>query len=484
MLMISKKAAIFFVAIFLVGVALLYSQGGAQNEGEKFVLYSNFAYYQQDVRLGGTSPQFELPSGVEYDSVKLRLASGYVISQHINPANSTSEEDLLKSYIGKEVSVYDLNGKEIKGTLLKFDGRAYVQTSEGLFVITPSYSLLPGFSWGINDTNESVAFKISSPGEGQLSYLLDSIFWTPDYTLYLNGNGGTLSLYGAVTNSAKDYDNISLSLFYGQVKRNTRGYYYPTYDYATGATRTLQSASAPTYAPQNVFEYYKFDLGNVALQKGNSEFSLIEKSASSIRKTYEMQVTGSSAEGQYSPLAINLAMNNSVSNGLGIALPAGPVRVMNADGFVGEDYVQETPVNEVLKLYIGDAFDVIGTSKLVNQTTQEIVSCDPRIMAPQNAPLCINEKGSIYVNTYTYEATVKNKKSESVDVVLSYTPYGDWVMVGESMPSEKVSQNLVRWKFAIPADSEKTLEFIIRQKTASYPYKIYSGGVAQEATPG
>ncbi|MFA5077286.1 MAG: hypothetical protein WC488_02575 [Candidatus Micrarchaeia archaeon] len=476
-----KKTAFIFAAIFLAGMALLYSLGGAQAQGEKLVLYNSFGYYEQDVKLLGNSASygFELPYGVERDSVKLRVVNGYVVSQYIQEANYTGQEQLLASYVGKEVSVYDSNGKEIKGRLLKYDGRAYVQTSEGLFVITPSYSMLPGFSGNLSDTNASVVFVTTSGDnsaaqEAKLSYLLDSISWNPDYTLYLNGNGGTLSLAGAVSNNAKDYDNVSLSLFYGQVRRNSYGtYYYSDYKYATGAAMDASERSAaPSYTPQGVFEYYKFDLGNVALRKGDSQFTLFEKKAASIRKTYEMSV-GSYGSEDYSALAIKLAINNSKGNGLGVALPSGNVRVMDENGFVGEDSVAETPENEEVKLYIGDAFDVVGLSRLMNQSTQEIISCDPRVMAAKNAPLCVNERGSIYANTYTYEAKVKNKKNADADVVLSYTPYGDWVMVEESMPGEKVSQNLVKWKFTLPANSEKTLTFVVRMKSGT-PYAYYS----------
>ena len=480
----TKKAAIFFAAIFLVGVALLYSFGGTQKQGEKLVLYNNFAYYEQTVKLAGTDAAFELPYGVERDSVNLRLVRGYVTSQYIQEANYTTEESLLASYVGKDVTVYDTNSKEIKGKLLKYDGRAYVQTSEGLFVITPVYSMLPGFNGNLSDQNASVIFRISGPDDAKLSYLMDSISWSPQYVLYLNGNGGTLALSGAVSNNAKDYENVSLSLFYGQVRKLSRGYYYSSYDYASGISmeggKAYNSAS-PDYTPSSVFEYYKFDLGNVELKKGDSQYTLFDKSVGSVKKTYEMSVTGYSSGEQYSPLQIRLAMNNSAGNGLGVALPAGTVRVMDANGFVGEDSALETPKNEELKLYIGDAFDVIGLSKLVNQSTQEIVSCDPRIMAAKNALLCVNEEGGIYTNTYTYSATVKNKKSESADVVLSYSPYGDWIMVDESMPGEKVSQNLVKWKVTLPANGEKTLTFTIRQKSGTVPaYYTQSGYAAAD----
>lgn len=465
--MISKKMAAFFVLIFLLGVALIYSIGGAQNQGEKLVLYNNFAYYEQNTKVNSNEVSFELPLGVEFDSVKLMLANGYVITQHLNPANYTSESDLLKSQVGKDIFIYDTNGKEIKGRLLKYDGKAYVQTKDGLVIITPIYSMIPGFSGNIEDKNATVVFKLTSSGDARLSYLIDSIYWKPDYTLYLNGNGGTLSLYSVISNNAKDYSNISLNLFYGQMKRNIDGYYYPKYDYYRGVPIiTSEAANAPSYSPQPVFEYYKFDLGKTTLPLGESQFSLFEKKVNTIKKTYEMAITGYNE--QKSGLAVKLSISNTESNGLGIALPPGSIRVIDADGFVGEDNVLETSKGENVTLNIGTAFDVIGSSKIINQTIQELISCDPRIMLPKNSQLCVKERGNIYVNTYTYEAVVKNNKNSTVDVVLTYNPYGEWVIVDENIPSEKINQNVVKWKFIMPANSEKTLVFTIRQKTGVY----------------
>ncbi len=262
----SRKTFIFVLAALLIGAALLYSIGTVQKQGEKLVLYNDFAYYEQDAKVNGNEVSFELPYGIETGSLTLRLATGYVVSQYIKEANHTSESDLLESHVGKEISVFDTNGKEIKGTLLKYDGNAYVKTSEGLYIISPSYYNLPGFEGEIKDENASVVFKLTSSqqADARLSYLMDSISWSPDYTLYLNGDKGTLSLYGAITNYAKDYENVSLSLFYGQVKRTSSGYYYPSYDYSKGIMRESVS-EAPNYEPSAISEFYKFDLGNCNL---------------------------------------------------------------------------------------------------------------------------------------------------------------------------------------------------------------------------
>ena len=58
------------------------------------------------------------------------------------------------------------------------------------------------------------------------------------------------------------------------------------------------------------------------------------------------------------------ALRNEEKGGLGMPMPAGVVRVYQADShggvqFVGEDRIEHTPKDETLNLKIGNAFDVV-----------------------------------------------------------------------------------------------------------------------------
>jgi hypothetical protein len=64
-------------------------------------------------------------------------------------------------------------------------------------------------------------------------------------------------------------------------------------------------------------------------------------------------------------VAIYREFKNSESNGLGIALPAGRTRFYRMDGdgqleFTGENSIDHTPKNETIRLYLGNAFDLVG----------------------------------------------------------------------------------------------------------------------------
>ena len=68
------------------------------------------------------------------------------------------------------------------------------------------------------------------------------------------------------------------------------------------------------------------------------------------------------------PVKVYYRFKNDQKSRLGMPLPAGTVRVYQADSkggvqFVGEDRIQHTPKDETVKIYIGNAFDVVCERK-------------------------------------------------------------------------------------------------------------------------
>jgi hypothetical protein len=66
-----------------------------------------------------------------------------------------------------------------------------------------------------------------------------------------------------------------------------------------------------------------------------------------------------------------LEIKNSAANHLGMPLPRGRMRFYRQDEdgrmqFVGENFIDHTPKDEMLRLYNGNAFDVVGERRRVD----------------------------------------------------------------------------------------------------------------------
>ena len=69
-------------------------------------------------------------------------------------------------------------------------------------------------------------------------------------------------------------------------------------------------------------------------------------------------------------VAVMREFKNTKANGLGIPLPRGRVRFYRSNAtqleFTGENQIDHTPADELVKINTGDAFDLVGERKRTN----------------------------------------------------------------------------------------------------------------------
>jgi len=125
-------------------------------------------------------------------------------------------------------------------------------------------------------------------------------------------------------------------------------------------------------------------------------------------------------------------------------LPKGKVRVYKAAKrgnlqFLGEDLIDHTPKDETVRLYIGDAFDVVGTRKQTNY-----------------------EKISDRIYEVSYEINLRNHKNEDTKVWVTEHVYGDWKMLNNSHPFEKKDATTIEFPVNVPKNGDATVKYKVR----------------------
>ncbi|HWO10725.1 MAG TPA: hypothetical protein VNN80_14630, partial [Polyangiaceae bacterium] len=115
---------------------------------------------------------------------------------------------------------------------------------------------------------------------------------------------------------------------------------------------------------------YSLERAADVLDKEQKQISLLEARGARLerklvfRSEQAARTRLADPEPQRRALAVSV-LHNSQEAGLGMPLPAGIVRVYQADAsgaqqFVGEDAIDHTPRDERVELELGDAFDVLG----------------------------------------------------------------------------------------------------------------------------
>jgi hypothetical protein len=146
------------------------------------------------------------------------------------------------------------------------------------------------------------------------------------------------------------------------------------------------------------------------------------------------------------PVKVTYQFKNDEKGGLGVPLPAGTVRVYLSDSkggiqFVGEDNIQHTPKDETLKIYVGDAFDVVCERK---QTDYKKLASNLYEME--------------------YEITLRNHKDVPVTVEVREPLGGDWEVVNSNFTPNKMDARTVGFEVPVSKDGTSKLTYRVRVK--------------------
>jgi hypothetical protein len=139
-------------------------------------------------------------------------------------------------------------------------------------------------------------------------------------------------------------------------------------------------------------------------------------------------------------------LKNSAANHLGMALPRGRMRFYRRDQdgrlqFTGENLIDHTPADETVRVYTGNAFDLVGERRRV----------DYRVDSAHNM---IDE---------SFEIKLRNHKKEAVEVRAVEHLYRcqNWRLVSKSHTYRKLDANQIEFPVTIPANGEVTINYAV-----------------------
>jgi len=380
-------------------------------------------------------------------------------------------QKLLEKYVGEKVtivrSVPNADGagaKELReeatvlatnnGTVLQFADR--IETSAPGRIV---YAKVPANLRARPTLVISLNSGVEKAQQLELSYLTGGLSWRADYVANLSSDEKTLDLSGWVTltnQSGAAYPNATLQLVAGDVNRARQR---PERNLGGVAMMAKMEAAAPKMAEESLFEYHLYTLDRPTTLAVNQtkQVALLSASGVPVRKEYLLQGQNHYYSGSYGDLGekqkvgVFVEFDNKEASRLGMPLPKGIIRVYKRDSegraqFVGEDSVDHTPRNELVRLKLGDAFDVTARRK----------QSDFKSLGRQG------KFGSVYESAF--EVELKNAKKESVTVNLLEPMPGDWEVLQSSSPYTKEASGTARFKVAVPAEGSATLTYRVRVK--------------------
>ncbi|MGH9774864.1 MAG: DUF4139 domain-containing protein [Candidatus Acidiferrales bacterium] len=285
----------------------------------------------------------------------------------------------------------------------------------------------------------------------EASYLTSNVNWSADYVLTVGRDEKAADLDGWVTlvnNSGTAYKNAKLQLVAGEVHR-AEGQ-RQRYEMEMNAAK---AAPPPAFAQENLGEYhlYTLDRRTSIEDKESKQISLLNGSNIPIAKSLLVEAEESYYRLQQSignpipqTVKVYYQFKNDEKSGLGMLLPAGTVRVYQADAhgntqFMGEDAITHTPKDELLHLYVGNAFDVVAERK----------ETDYRRIASN-------------VFEEEFAITIRNHKDAATSVEVREPIGGDWEVLSSDYKWTKLDASTISFQIPVEKDGAATLTYRVR----------------------
>jgi hypothetical protein len=436
--------------------------------------------YNSNIALVRDVRQLALPSG----TLDLQLAD---IAASVNPATvhfrSLTEpsklgmleqnyeydllgpERLLKKYVGRDVMLVRTRSEAgtskqeiVTARLLAYNDAPVWQIGNEIVTgYAAEQYRFPEIPGNLH-SRPTLVWKLENSGARdhriETSYLAGNLSWSADYVLTVGRDDQHADLDGWVTvsnTSGTSYRNTRLQLVAGELNRVDSNMMK---DEAVMAKVAQRAAASPEAFAREVFsEYHLYSLNRRTTLEENEtkQIALLNGSGTPVKKLFVVSGQNFYYRNRQNPgsplkdsVQVFYKFRNDEASGLGMPMPAGVIRVYQADTkgglqFAGEDRIDHTPKDEDVTIKIGTAFDVICERK---QTDFERIADNVYEMA--------------------FEIRLRNHKATPIAVQVNEPIAGDWRMLSSTYPAKKTEAFAAQFDVPVAAGAESVLQYRVR----------------------
>jgi hypothetical protein len=325
--------------------------------------------------------------------------------------------------------------------------------------LTDQTILKPELSWRLQSST-------SGKLDAELCYVSGGMRWKADYNLVAPEGEGKIDLIGWVTienQSGRNFENARVKLMAGGVSKIEEE---ETMQLRAAAMSGITDSGAPPVTEKTFDEYHLYTLQRPLSLRDHEtkQVEFVRTSSVTSERLYVYdgaaidwsQWRGHSPSSLRHDDALGTESNNKVQvmrefknskeNGLGIPLPKGRLRFYQRDEdgqleFVGENDIDHTPKDETVRVYVGNAFDIVGERK---RTAFRVDSSNN--WADE-----------------AFEITLRNRKTEPVEVrVVEHLFRGaNWEVREHSDAFTRLDAQKIEFRIKLEPDQEKKLTYLV-----------------------
>ena len=449
-------------------------------DGVSLTIYNKGTALVQDRRT------FDLPAGentLDFTDVAASIdATSVSFKSLTDPLGTTVLEQnyvydlvgssaLLERYLDQKVEIVASDGTAFSGQLLSGrNGEVILRADDGQVTVISQANIrdvrFPALPEGLI-TRPTLRWLLQTAIAGkqrvELTYLTGGMTWTADYTVLLDKANTKLDLNGWVTlsnTSGASFQNAQVKLVAGDVNRIVQPQLVDKATTTALPTSMPESGGAPVEQRQ-FFEYQLYEIQRRVTVADNETKQVEFVSGAAVpAHTFFVYEGGTPFYGYGYPITDQyygqsgvtdvqnwLEFSTGEENGLGADLPAGRIRVYQEDTdgaalLIGENSIDHTPKGEDVKLYLGNAFDLVGSH---TQTNYQLIASN--------------------VLEETYEIKLRNRKDD--DTVQIRVPehlfrWSNWEILNASTDFTKLDSNTIEFRVDVAPGEEKVITYTVR----------------------
>ena len=298
----------------------------------------------------------------------------------------------------------------------------------------------------------------------ELAYVTGGMRWEADYNIVAPEAGDKVDIVGWVTidnQSGKTFREARIKLIAGDVNK-----LQPEQEEYTRLSRAreISSGMAPAVTEKTFDEYHLYRLRRKTTvhDRETKQVEFIRAAGVRTQRFYvydgakidARRYRGWSAENYRSQAEYGTESNpkiwamlefkNSATNKLGMPLPRGRLRFYRQDDdgqleFTGEDIIDHTPRDETVRVYTGNAFDLVGERRRTDYKM---------------------DSGRRQLDE-SFEIKLRNHKDEPVEirVVEHLYRWSTWEITRKSREFTKMDSRTIEFRVKLKPDGEETITY-------------------------
>jgi hypothetical protein len=374
---------------------------------------------------------------------------------------AVDEGSVLRRSVGRRVVFRLPESKDTLSALVLGVDPLRLQLPDGTVSFSPpGAALYPG---DVVVADPTVSLQLESAraqDKLRLGYFTGGASWRASYQVVLGASDARVTGSAVLESQMLRAEDAEVQLLAGAVgQAREEQPPMPLQARAMAADAMMEKRQAATEQRVGEFHLYSLPGRNTLLPGLTTTVALFEPAQVKYERTYVVRgqvpwwgMLPQQGEETEAPVEVSYTLKRPRKTELGDRpLPGGIVRLYQADSagraqLVGEAAMDHTPAGEDVRLSAGTAFDLTARRVQASYTTRRDST----------------KAGWRTLATADYRVTVRNATDSAATVAVQEERSGEWSVLQSSVPPEKVSSTITRFRVKVPARGEAVVTYRLR----------------------